>query len=215
MMLESKLFLERNRHGKCRLGPRIMQLGLAVLSQLDLSEVARPHLRRLMTETGETAHVGILRGAEVISIVNVQSVQTLRSPSTVGSRTPAHCTALGKAILAFSPPEVVTQFLRKRTYKSYTANTITSAARLRAELERIRLNGYAHDNEEWEKGLRCFGAPLRDSTREVIAAVGVAGSIFRMTTNRTAALSSAVINTAASISASLGYIQNTERKLKP
>jgi DNA-binding IclR family transcriptional regulator len=208
MVLESRLFLERDMNGKCRLGPRVMQLGLAVLAQLDLPQVARPHLRRLVRETGETAHVGVLRNGEIISIVNVQSTQALRSPSTVGSRTPAHCTALGKSILAFSPPEVAASLLRKRTFKSYTPNTISTAARLREELDRTRRRGYSCDNEEWEKGLRCLSAPVWDNTSEVVGAVGIAGPIFRITQSRIPALSSAIVAAAARISASLGYAAN-------
>jgi DNA-binding IclR family transcriptional regulator len=207
MVLESKGFLERDGGGKCHLGHRVMQLGLAVLSRLDVADVARPHLRRLVAETGETAHVGVLRDGEVISIVNVQSSQTLRSPSTVGTRTPAHCTSLGKVVLAFSEIEDVNAFLRMHTLKFYTPNTITSATKFREELHNIRQRGFAIDNEEWEVGLRCLSAPVRDNSGEVVAAVSIAGPAFRIRNDRISKVSSAVMRAAGRVSASLGYVK--------
>lgn len=214
-VLESYLFVERDVGGKCHLGPRVMQLGLAVLSRLDIHDVARPHLRWLVGETGETAHVAVLREGEVISIVNVQSSKSLRSPSTVGTRTPAHCTSLGKVMLAFAPPEEVSAFLRKRTFKAHTRNTITTATRLREQLQIIRDRGFAMDNEEREVGLRCLSAPVRDSTREVIAAVSIAGPAFRITDDRIPAFSSAVKDAAARISESLGYVSQKGKPIFP
>jgi DNA-binding IclR family transcriptional regulator len=205
MVLESSRFLERDANGKCRLGDRVMQLGLSALSRLDICEVARPHLRRLVAETGKTAHVGILREGEVVSIVNVQSSHSLRSPSTVGTRTPAHCTSLGKVIIAFSPEDQVPELVRQCSFRRYTDKTITSADRFRTEIEEIRRRGYAIDDEEWEEGLRCVSAAVRDSSGEVIAAVSIAGPIFRMISENLPKYSAKVIDTAAAISASLGY----------
>jgi Transcriptional regulator len=172
---------------------------------LDVYQIAGPHLRTLVSETGETAHLAVLRDGEVVSLVSAESTQTLRTPVTVGSRTPAHCTSLGKAMLAFAPDEQVNEFLRGRTLKSYTRKTITSASRFKTELRTIRKVGYAVDNEEREVGLRCIGAPVCNSTGDVIAAVSIAGPAFRLTEDRIPLLSSAVIRTGARISASLGY----------
>jgi DNA-binding IclR family transcriptional regulator len=205
MVLESNRYLERDANGKCRLGHRVMQLGLSALSRLDVCEVSRPHLRRLVTGTGETAHVGILREGEVISIVNVQSARSLRSPSTVGTRTPAHCTSLGKVIMAFSPADQVPELIRQCSFRRYTKNTITTADRFRKELAKIRRCGYAVDNEELEEGLRCLSAAVRDSSGEVVAAVSIAGAIFRMSAANLSKYSAKVIETAAAISADLGY----------
>ncbi|HWE53800.1 MAG TPA: IclR family transcriptional regulator [Bryobacteraceae bacterium] len=206
MVLESRRFLERDMSGKCHLGSRVMQLGLAVLAQLDIAEVARPHLRRLVAETGETAQVGVVKEDDIVAIASAQSFRSLRLATTVGTRIPAHCTALGKSILAFSSRDVAASVLRKDAFKCFTPNTITSPARLRDELQRVRQLGYACDNEEWEKGLRCLSAPIRDSSREVVGAVGIAGSDIRLTENRTRMLAAAVISAASRISAGLGYV---------
>ncbi len=211
MALEATSFLERDAvSGKCRLGPRIMQLGLVALARLDLAEVARPNLRRLVDETGETAHVGLLCDGDVVSIVNVQSNHTLRSPSTVGKRTPVHCASQGKAILAYSRVEQVDALLRNRVLQSFTTNTITSGARFLEELQAIRGRGFAIDDEECEVGLRCLAAPIWDGLGEVVGAVSIAGPSFRVSDSRIPALSSAVVAGAGRISAALGYNRSKE-----
>ena len=205
MVLESNGFVEKNdTNGKYRLGSRLMQLGLSAVARLDVCEVAGPFLRMLVQQTGETAHLGVLRDGEVVSLINIESGQTLRTPSTVGTRTPAHCTSLGKAILAFSPEERLDDFLHGRTLKSYTPKTITSPARFKTELRAICKRGYSIDNEEREQGLRCIGAPVYDSSNNVIAAIGIAGPAFRITDRRLAVCSTAVVNIAGKISAALG-----------
>jgi IclR family KDG regulon transcriptional repressor len=206
MVLEWSRFVEKNSvSGKYHLGSRLMELGLSAASRLDVYEVAGPYLRALVKETGETAHLAVLRDGQVVSIVNVESSQTLRTPATVGTRTPAHCTSLGKAMLAFASQEHLDEFLHERKLEPYTRNTITSISRFKAELRAIRKRGYAIDNEEREQGLRCIGAPLRDSTGQVIAAISIAGPVFRIAEERIPALAGAVTRTAAAISASLGY----------
>jgi IclR family KDG regulon transcriptional repressor len=206
MVLESSRFVEKNTiTGKYHLGSRLMELGLSAVSRLDVYEVAGPHLRTLVKETGETAHLAVLRDGQVVSLVNFESSQTLRTPATVGTRTPAHCTSLGKAMLAFATQEHIDDFLRGRKLVRYTPNTIVSAAKFKAELRAIRERGYAIDNQEREPGLRCIGAPLWDSAGDVIAAISIAGPVFRIGDDRVPGLSMSVMKIAARISASLGY----------
>jgi DNA-binding IclR family transcriptional regulator len=206
MVLESNRFVEKNANtGKYQLGSRVLELGLSALSRLDLGEVATPHLRRLVAESGETAHIGILRNFEVISILNVRSTQALHAPSEVGTRHPVHCSALGKAILAFSSREEVDQFLRERTLEAFTRNTITIPSMFIREIETVQRNGYALDDEEREEGLRCVGAPVWNSAGEVIGAVSVSGPVFRITRDRVNALAETVMEAASRMSASLGY----------
>ena len=206
MVLESNRFVERDEGaGAYHLGSRLIELGLSAVSRLNVYEVARPHLRTLVKDTGETAHLAVLRQGEVVSLVNVESHQTLRTPTTVGTRTPAYCTSLGKAILAFAKSEQVEHLLRTRPLKPYTRKTITSGSRLKTELAAIRARGYAIDDEERETGLRCIGAPIWDSSGEVVAAVSIAGPVFRITETRIPTLSRTVMKIAGRISTSLGY----------
>src|ERR1700761_4194672 len=119
-VLESSRFVERNPiTAKYHLGSRLMEMGLSAVSRLDVYEVAGPHLRELVKETGETAHLAVLREDQVVSLINVESSQTLRTPTTVGTRNPPHCTSTGKAMLAFAAPEQLEQFLQRETFPAY------------------------------------------------------------------------------------------------
>jgi DNA-binding IclR family transcriptional regulator len=206
MVLESGRYVERNPStGRYHLGSRLIELGLSAAAQLDVYEIARPHLRALAEEAGETAHLAVLREGEIVSIVKAESTHNLRTPITVGTRTPAHCTSLGKAILAFGPPDRLEAFLKGRKLDAYTSKTITSPIRFKTELRAIRERGYSVDNEEREIGLRCIGAPVWNSMSEVIAAISIAGPAFRIPADRIPDLSRIVMRTAGRISSSLGY----------
>ncbi len=210
MTLECNLYVEKNpSSGKYRLGWKLFELGMQAVARRDLFQLAPPVVEWLMAATGETAHLGVLREGEVISVVNAESQQTVRTPSTVGRRTPAHCTSLGKAILAFLPRQQVLGFVRTHGLKSYTRNTITRFSLLDSELGRIRESGYAVDDEELEEGLRCIGAPVRDHTGRVVAAISIAGPAFRLGQDHLRALAASVMSAAERLSASLGYSHAT------
>jgi DNA-binding IclR family transcriptional regulator len=206
MVLESNRFVEREAEsGKYRLGPRLTQLGMAALSRRDLYSAARPFMTQLVEKTGETAHLGVLRDGEVVSLFNVESGQNLRTPVTVGARSPVHCSSLGKAMLAFLAPPDIEAFLRGRSFPSYTRHTITGSLRLKQDLRDIRTRGYSIDNEEREEGLRCIGAPVYDASGEVTAAISIAGPTVRVTEARIPEVGKAVRDAAELISANLGY----------
>jgi IclR family KDG regulon transcriptional repressor len=210
-VLEKNRFVERDAdNARYRLGWRLFELGMIAASRLDLYERAKPELLRLVEETGETAHVGVLRQGEVISLLNVEGKPSVRTPATVGRRTPMHCTSQGKAILAFSPPTQLDTLLSGYRFASCTPNTITDSSRLCTELARVRRRGYALDNEEFELGLRCIAAPVRDHTGEVIAAISIAGPAFRIGGQQIPNLSRTVMAAAARLSASLGYRNPTK-----
>lgn len=214
-VLEDRRYVERTRSGKYRLGSKLLELGAWAAARLDLAECARPFLEELVAETGETAHVGILRDGEVLSIANVESPRTLRTPATVGRRTPAHCTSLGKAILAFASEEEVATVIRTRGLSRYTQKTLTRLAAFQRELKEVRQRGYAVDDEEFEEGLRCVGAPVRDRTGGVVAALSITGPAFRLTPERLPALGKAVIRAAEKLSAVLGYGNTSSLQVRP
>ncbi len=191
--------------GKYRLGSKLLELGTKVAARLDLPGIARPFLEQLVRETGETAHMGILRQGEVFSITNVESSRTLHTPRTVGRRTPAHCSSLGKCLLAFLAGAALDDFLQSSGLKAYTANTITQPDALKAELQRVRDRGYAADEQEFEEGLKCIGAPVRDHSGQVIAAISIAGPASRLREGRMPALTGSVVKAAVGLSAALGY----------
>jgi IclR family KDG regulon transcriptional repressor len=206
MVLESNRAVERDSDsGKWCLGSRLSQLGMSALSRRDLYSASMGALRDLVEDTGETAHLGVIRDGEVVSLCHVESTQSVRTPITVGARMPIHCTSLGKAMLAFWDPMEVDAFLRGRIFKARTRRTITGSLRLKQDLRAIRTRGYSIDDEEFEEGLRSIGAPVRDASGLVVAAVSIAGPTFRVTEARVPAIGAAVAETAQSISEQLGY----------
>jgi IclR family acetate operon transcriptional repressor len=190
--------------GRYRLGLKFVELGGVVLDGLSIRELAQAHLQALMEATRETVQLGVLDGREVVYADKIESRQTIRMYSRVGRRSPAHCTALGKALLACQP-EPTLRALLPASLRRYTPRTITTWSRLRDELKQVRAEGYAVDDEEFEEGLRCVAAPVRDHTRAVVASLGVAGPAARVTDVRLPVLAKQVKEAAEAVSAALGY----------
>lgn len=190
--------------GRYHLGLKFLELGTLVSNRLSILMLARPHLQRLMEATNETVHLGLLEGHEVVYADKIECSQTIRMYSRVGRRSPLHCTALGKALLAYQPEPALREHLRSGLQR-HTARTITTRQALRAELQQVREKGYASDNEEFEEGLRCLAAPVRDHTESVVASLGVAGPAARLDPGRLPELVKLVQETAEAVSAALGY----------
>jgi IclR family transcriptional regulator, KDG regulon repressor len=205
-ILERRRFAERDLGtSKYRLGSKLLELGARAAAVLDLATVARPYLERLSRESGETAHVAVLSDGEVVSIASADGQHALRMSVTVGGKSPVHCSSLGKSILAFLPDSEVNAMVRKMGLRSHTPNTITRTVEFKAELRQIRKRGFAIDNEELEKGLKCIGAPVRDHTGSVVAALSIAGASLRLTHRRVPGLAVLVVNVASDLSNALGY----------
>ena len=206
MVLERHRLVERRPEtGKYGLGLKLFELGQNAFVRFGIGERARPHLERLAAEAGETAHLCTLDDDEVLYLEKVEPTRTIRVPSGVGHRNPAHCTAVGKALLAELPDAELDALVRRRGLKQHTPNTITTHAELRRELRAIRERGYSIDDEEIEEGLRCVGAPVRDHSGRVVASISVAGPAFRLTRARTTAVARLVTKAADALSAELGY----------
>jgi len=205
--LVSENLLEQDRAtGKYRLGIALFRLGTLVRRRMNVSEVARPHLFSLRETTNETVHLAILDGSDIMYVYFLESTQAIRMRSDLGLRKPAYCTAEGQAILAFSPPEVVAAVIRTGL-QARTPNTITDADTLARALESVRARGCAVDDEESEVGVRCVAAPVRNDAGEVVAAVGVAGPVSRLSKRSLSAFMPHVVRTADAISARLGHRQ--------
>ncbi len=190
---------------KYHLGLKLFELGSRAVARLDIRERARPVLEQLVAETGETAHLCVLDQGEVLYLEKVESQQTLRIPSRIGQKNPAHCTAVGKALLACLPEEELESLIRLKGLKRYTKNTIIIPGELKRELAAVRNRGFSVDNEEIEEGLKCIGAPVRDYTGKVVAAISIAGPAFRMTENKVESLARSVATAARTLSERMGY----------
>jgi DNA-binding IclR family transcriptional regulator len=198
--------LEQNRDtGKYRLGLAFFELGTLVRRKMDVTTEAQGEIHALADSSGETVQLAILDHLTVLYIRIRESRQAVRMSSGLGSRAPAHCTGVGKALLAFQPAEIVQQVI-EGGLKRFTANTITEPDALRAELASIRVRGYAIDDEEIEVGLRCVAAPIRDHSGHVVAAISVAAPVQRMSKKQVQATIPSVVAAAENISRRLGFI---------
>ena len=160
---------------------KVLRMGLRVLDRLDFRLVAQPLLRELNQQTKETVHLAILQETRAISIEKFGSPQPVGLDARLGGVMPLHCTGVGKTLLAYQSENLLNQIARTPGLPRFTPHTITSLANLRKELERIREQGYAVDQEEAVEGLRCVAGPVFDHTGRVIAAFSVAGPATRMT----------------------------------
>ena len=211
MVLERQRLVEKNANsGRYRLGLKLFELGKKAITHFDPRDRARRYLEQLVYETGETVHLCVLDDTEVVYMDKAEPERTVRMACTVGKRNPAYCTSVGKAILAYLPETEVDSILRRHAMKPLTGNTITTIFEMKAELEKIREQGYAVDNEEIEEGVRCIGCVVRGPEGEPIAAISVSGPAFRVTMEKTPILAKHVIAVAADISEQYGF-KNTEK----
>lgn len=186
-------------------GMKLFELGSLAVGRLKLDKYAHPLLEDLSRVTGETAHLCVLDGSDVVYVAKVESNRALRIPSAVGARNPAYCTGVGKAMLAHLAPEQLDAYLSETQLRAFTRKTLVSAFELKANLRQIVTQGYAIDDQEREEGVRCVAAPVRDHTGQVVAAVSIAGPSMRVTKERVPELAAHVIRAAAEISSELGH----------
>jgi len=191
--------------GSYHLGMKLFEMGSRAVERLALDKHAHPILDRLAEVSGETAHLCILDGSDVVYIAKFECTRTLRIPSAVGQRNRAYCTGVGKAILAHLAPERLAAYLAETTLQPFTKKTLTSASELKANLRQVVAQGYAIDDQEREEGVRCVAAPVRDHSGRVIAAISIAGPTMRVTKEKVAELAAHVIRAANDISTKLGY----------
>jgi len=172
--LEEAGYLEKNREtGKFRLGMKLFLLGSRVKPYRHLKSAARPLLRKLNQQCGETVHLAVLHKYQVLYLDKIESSHTVRVVvSQVGHKLPAHCSGVGKVLLANLPLDDVKNAIEETGLPAFTKNTITTWNQLKAELQKTRSRGFAIDNEEIELGLKCVAAPVFAEGR-VVAALSV------------------------------------------
>jgi DNA-binding IclR family transcriptional regulator len=186
--------------GRYRLGPRLLQLGSLVFGRLDLRDAARPYLRQLVRETGETATLSSPGEHDAVTIDFVQSDAAVQSVARLGRPSIAHATATGKVLLAFGGAE-----LPEGRLQAYTQRTITSRRGLEHELARVRSDGYAVAAGEREPDLNAVAAPAFDGNHRLVAIVGVQGPGSRFDEDRMRAAVAPLLAAAEGISSSLGW----------
>lgn len=190
--------------GRYRLSLKPWEIGAKAVRRLKLKDVVRPQAERLSQRSAESAHLAVLQGSGVVIIDKVDAAQPVRVDTYVGQRAPVHCSATGKAILAFLPAERVEAILGGPLQR-YTERTICDARKLRKELAAARAEGYAVNRGEWRTDVCAIAVPLRDHANEVVASLSLTLPTVRFTEDaiRTSFLP-ALREAAAAISADLG-----------
>lgn len=202
-LMEENLLERDHESGRFRLGPGCLRLGQSYLRNIDLRSAANSGLRALMRTTQSTCHLVVLSGHDVVYLDKVEDEATVRMASRVGATMPAFCTAVGKAMLAYSPAETVDGVLAGELYP-LTDRTVTDPDLLRQEFAAIRRRGYAIDDRENEPEVRCVAAPIFGHDDTVVAALSVSSLSSRMTAKRVREVGPLALQTSLQISSKLG-----------
>jgi DNA-binding IclR family transcriptional regulator len=187
-----------------RLGFGLIRLVGAAMASIDLVRMAHPILEELAERTHETVNIGVLSGNGVVYVDQVSSAHLVASTNWVGRRTPLHGSSSGKVFLAHMP-EPERQQILARPLEALTPRTVTDPARLRRQLEEIRVRGYATIQDELEEGLSAVAAPVRRSDGVVTAALSVSGPSFRVRPIDLPRLGRLTVDAADAVSWRLGY----------
>jgi DNA-binding IclR family transcriptional regulator len=198
-------FLNRTEANRYRLGWRLVTLSETLLATTELRKEARPVMEELAAQYQETIHLAVLDDTQAVYVDKLEGRQAVRVELTsLGARLYAHCSALGKVLLAYSSEEDVRRIIETGGLPRFTPNTITDEEELSQALAKIRKQGYAYDLEEILLDLCCVGAPIYNHTGQVIAAISMSIPAYRFRRSQTE-YRDAIVRAAKSISARLGY----------
>ncbi len=198
--LETRGYLDRDKSGHYRMARKLFDLQRSAPIEEVLSRAAQPLMAQLCTECKETVNLGILDAGEVVVIQTIESPQAVRMSSKVGNRRHLHATGLGKAMLAGMADKEILRLIRLKGLPKLTANTIVAKTSLLGEIQKVRQQGYAVDNQENEIEGRCIGAPITGPDGRVIAALSISGPVFRMDMSRARLLAPKLKSICAAIS---------------
>mgnify|MGYP001300224439 CR=1 FL=1 len=207
-------FLNRDAEGTHYLGIACFSIGQAAVGQLDIRRLSLPYLRELNLQTRETIHLTVRHGLSAVYVEKLDSPEPLRIHSRIGAAVPLYCTAVGKVMLAYMPPDEQERVLPELNIKRQTANSVGNLQELKAELYRVRKNGYACDLEENELHIRCVAAPIWDHTGSVQSSVSITAPTVRMPVTRLRQLAPLIQKAGLQISVELGYQPDGPRQAR-
>ena len=204
--LEKRGYVNRDESSaKYRVGLKILSLSRGALSGIDVREVALPIMRNLVQKTNLTCHLAILDGSEAVYIEKVEPNGFIRMDTWVGRRMRVHATSVGKAMVAHIPQERLQKIVAEAGMEKRTPKTITNLPKLLKELEKVRAQGYAVDDEENNLEARCVGAPVFNQYGEIEASIGVSGTIHQVNAQTMPRILESLKDAARHLSMQLGY----------
>lgn len=187
-----------------RLGYKILEINSGMSYETLMRQLVKPHLNNLSLETGETVRLAVKEGEEIYYAEQSEGKNRIRLELKIGFRAPIHCTAAGKAILAFLPEEERDEFISSRIHRAYTSRTITDKARLKTELAKVRTVGYAVTDEEFRDQVTGVGAPIFNFASKPIGSIVIVGPSFRMRPWNMARMGEKIKQAALQISSMMG-----------
>ena len=203
--------IQDEQRGKWSIGIEAFNVGNGFLKTRDVVAIARPFMREVMEKTGETSNLGILNGFSSVLIAQVECKELMRMVATLGGRTPAHVSGIGKALLSELSENELKAQLTDTKLSEITSNTITNSQDFINHLLDIKQQGFSIDDEEQSIGLRCIAANIYNEHNEAIAAISISGPKVRLTDNRLNDLGNLLNTTAAQITLALGGKAPTEK----
>lgn len=191
---------------KYRLGLYLIELGDTASKSLDIIHITSPIIEEVSNQLQETVHIAKLDNFDIVYVDKKESNQSMRIYTSIGSRNPAYCTGVGKAMLAYLDDEALNKILPDKM-ESFTPRTITDKQEFISALKNIREKGYAYDNEEYSIGLKCVAAPIFNHEGKAIYGISVSGPAVRMTEEKIKDSIKLIKAAAKKISNKIGYKQ--------
>lgn len=207
--LLSENYIEKVEGDLYALGTAPISLTQNVRVNVEIRDPAAPILRKLADSSRESVYLTIKDGDYALYIYAIESQHRLLARTAVGDRVPLHCTSVGKAILAFLPPEQTDEIVKRVGLPAFTGATITDGDLLRQELAQTRERGYSIDNSEHETGTYCLGAPVFNARGRVVGSCSVSGTDPEILVGRLPELSALVIHRSQQISRRMGFVPST------
>ncbi len=204
--LQEHHYINQNaENGKYSLGMKLLERGSCVIHSLDIRLLAKKYLLDLSLQTGQTTHLVILDGKEGVYVDKVDGQQSVIRYSRIGRRIPLHCSAVGKALIAFKKQEEIEKILSGYIYNVQTEYTIINEADFFLELEKVSHQGYAIDNQENEPGVRCIAVPIRNHQNDIIAAISISTLTSRVDDTKLEEFAVLLKQAASKLSEQMGY----------
>jgi IclR family transcriptional regulator, KDG regulon repressor len=188
-----------------RIGTPLFRLAASALDELEMATLAKPILEALSADTGETSHIAVRTGDDIVVLARTAGVGPFQLADRVGGGRPAHCTAIGKILLAALSDEQLDGYLARRPLAALTPKTITDPELLKREIAAIRKSGIAYDDGEYNAEARCVAVPVKDFTGEVRVAIGISGAVWRLSLQALQEKSRLVSQAAERMSAKFGF----------
>ncbi len=204
--LARRNYVERTESGAYKIGLKLIEAVSCYINSLELQTEARPYIIGITSHLGLTSYLGVLEDDYVVYIEKMDLSSTVKMYSQIGLRMHAYCSSLGKCLLSNYSKEELETRMKNCSFTKFTPNTISSIQELHEELIKVRKQGWAIDDQEFEMGHRCIGAPIYDYRGDIIAAICASGDVRVLTDDRIEDTARYVKQVALNISRSMGYV---------